>query len=169
MFFPSLGAHIGDAEFQYPDRSWKETCGITCLYSPITRPYRAIRTGYWPWTQRGLALALADESSSKMTWNTAKSTCSGKTPTITGGTWKLATRAEWENMITAAGDFASLRDGFISVGGTNMQSSYYWSSTATGYDCAWVCNFSTGVWFDEHVDDYCTEYVRACLEFSCQP
>jgi len=27
MFFPVLGAHISGAEFQYPDRSWKETCG----------------------------------------------------------------------------------------------------------------------------------------------
>ena len=27
MFFPSLGAHISGAEFQYPDRSWKEMCG----------------------------------------------------------------------------------------------------------------------------------------------
>ena len=112
----------------------------------------------------GLALALADESSSKMTWNTAQSTCSGKTPTITGGTWKLATRAEWENMITAAGDFASLRDGFSSVG-TNMQSDYYWSSTTTGYDCAYGCNFSDGGWLDDYRDDYTTEYVRACLEF----
>ena len=29
MFFSSLGAHISCAEFQYPDRSWKETCGMT--------------------------------------------------------------------------------------------------------------------------------------------
>ena len=113
----------------------------------------------------GLALALADESSSKMTWNTAQSTCSGKTPTITGGTWKLATQAEWENMITAAGDFASLRDGFSSVGGTNMQSDYYWSSTTTGYDCAYGCNFFDGGWLDDYRDDYTTEYVRACLAF----
>ena len=28
MLFPSLGAHISGAEFQYPDRSWKETCGM---------------------------------------------------------------------------------------------------------------------------------------------
>ena len=27
MLFPSLGAHISGAEFQYPDRSWKEMCG----------------------------------------------------------------------------------------------------------------------------------------------
>jgi len=28
MLFPSLGAHISGAEFQYPDLSWKETCGM---------------------------------------------------------------------------------------------------------------------------------------------
>ena len=28
MLFLSLGAHISGAEFQYPDRSWKETCGM---------------------------------------------------------------------------------------------------------------------------------------------
>ena len=113
----------------------------------------------------GLALALADESSSEMTWNTAKSTCSGKTPTITGGTWKLASQDEWNQMINAVGGYAALRDGFSSVGGTNMQSSYYWSSTPTGYDCAWACNFSTGNWDDAYADNYTTEYVRACLAF----
>ncbi len=28
MLFPILGAHIGDAKFQYPDLTWKETCGM---------------------------------------------------------------------------------------------------------------------------------------------
>ena len=28
MLFPSLGAHISGAEFQYPDLSWKEMCGM---------------------------------------------------------------------------------------------------------------------------------------------
>jgi hypothetical protein len=28
VLFPSHGAHISCAEFQYPDRSWKETCGM---------------------------------------------------------------------------------------------------------------------------------------------
>jgi hypothetical protein len=28
MLFPSLGAHISGAEFLYPDRSWKEMCGL---------------------------------------------------------------------------------------------------------------------------------------------
>ena len=115
----------------------------------------------------GLALALADESE-KMTWKSANSTCSGKTPAVTGCTWKLATQDEWNNMINAAGGFSALRDGFSSVGGTNMLSGsndYYWSSTTTGYDCAWSCTFSTGNWTDDYVDDYTTDYVRACLAF----
>ena len=28
MLFPVLGAHISGAQFQYPDRSWKELCGM---------------------------------------------------------------------------------------------------------------------------------------------
>ena len=28
MFFPVLGAHISGAEFQYPDLTWKEPCGM---------------------------------------------------------------------------------------------------------------------------------------------
>ena len=27
MLFPILGAHVSGAEFMYPDKSWKETCG----------------------------------------------------------------------------------------------------------------------------------------------
>ena len=28
MIFPILGAHVSGAEFQYPDLSWKEPCGM---------------------------------------------------------------------------------------------------------------------------------------------
>ena len=28
MFFPVLGAHVSASEFQYPDLTWKELCGI---------------------------------------------------------------------------------------------------------------------------------------------
>ena len=28
MFFPILGAHVSGTEFQYPDLSWKEMCGM---------------------------------------------------------------------------------------------------------------------------------------------
>ena len=28
MLFPILGAHVSGAEFQYPDLTWKEPCGM---------------------------------------------------------------------------------------------------------------------------------------------
>ena len=28
MIFPVLGAHVSASEFQYPDHSWKELCGM---------------------------------------------------------------------------------------------------------------------------------------------
>ena len=38
MFFPVLGAHISGAEFQYPDRFWKD-------YSSAEAEYCSIRNG----------------------------------------------------------------------------------------------------------------------------
>jgi len=110
----------------------------------------------------GLALALTDEG--KMNWSTAQTTCAAHTPAFTGGTWKLASKDEWDNMISAAGSYTDLRDGFSSVGGTNMQSDdRYWSSTESDSGYAWVYNFSNGKWGNGYKDfDY---YVRACLAF----
>ena len=67
----------------------------------------------------GLALALADESG--MDNATAQTTCAAHTPAITNGTWKLATKDEWENMITA---------GVFNDTDLNLQKGKtYWSST----------------------------------------
>ena len=110
----------------------------------------------------GLALALTDEES-KMNWSTAIETCAAHTPAITGGTWKLATKDEWSNMITAAGSHTALRDGFSSVGGTNMKEDYpYWSSTEDGSDNVWIYSFSYGIWSKNNNS---VGYVRACLAF----
>ena len=32
MHFPSLGAHLSGTEFQYPDLTWKETCGMMAIF-----------------------------------------------------------------------------------------------------------------------------------------
>ena len=110
----------------------------------------------------GLALALTDEES-YMEWSTAIETCAAHTPAITGGTWKLATKDEWSNMITAAGSHTALRDGFSSVGGTNMKEDYpYWSSTEDGSDNVWIYSFSYGIWSK---NNSLVGYVRACLAF----
>ena len=113
----------------------------------------------------GLALALADEG--KMNWSTAQTTCAAHTAPFTGGTWKLATKDEWSNMISAAGSYSALRDGFNSVGGTNMQSGYYdyyWSSTEDGSFFAWYYDDYEQEDWDKGDKDY-DLYVRACLAF----
>ena len=110
----------------------------------------------------GLALALTDEEG-EMNWSTAQTTCAAHTPAFTGGTWKLATKDEWDNMITAVGSYDDLRDGFSSVGGTNMQSACYWSSSEDDSDYAWGYGFDFGFW--SSVSKGFGYYVRACLAF----
>ena len=114
----------------------------------------------------GLALALADESSSAMNWDTAKTTCAAHTPAFTGGTWKLATKDEWTNMFTAAGNYTALRDGFESVGGSNLTSAgSYWSNTEKDSNMAWMFRFDTGNWSPYPKSSAAVPLVRACLAF----
>ena len=110
---------------------------------------------------KALALALADESGD-MQWETAKTTAPAHTPAVSNGTWTLASKDDWDNMITAAGGYEALRDGFSSVGGTNMNEDKYWSSTPENTN-AWCYYFNYGMWVDGYVDNPC--YVRACLAF----
>ena len=110
---------------------------------------------------KGLALALADEG--QMNCSTAISTCQGKTPTVTGCTWKLATKDEWNNMISGAGGYAALRDGFTSVGGTKMKSDWYWSSTKYNDSYTYEYTFGEGRWVQ--VSKGTSIYVRAALAF----
>ena len=110
----------------------------------------------------GLALALTDEDGT-MNWSTAQTTCAAHTPAFIGGTWKLATQDEWNSMISAAGSDTALRDGFSSVGGKNMQSNAYWSSTGSGSYFAWYYFFNYSYWNDDDKDR--SVCVRAVLEF----
>ena len=109
----------------------------------------------------GLALALADEG--QMNWSTAISTCAAHSPAFTGGTWKLATQDEWNNMITAAGSYTALRDGFTSVGGSNLESHLYWSSSERNASLARYYSFYNGSWSVANKDG--DNLVRACLAF----
>ena len=38
MLFPILGAHMSRTEFQYPDLSWKEPCGMMANKEKPVRP-----------------------------------------------------------------------------------------------------------------------------------
>ena len=110
-------------------------------------------------------VALTDEEGT-MEWRPAMETIAAHTAPFTGGTWKVASKDEWSNMITAAGSYTALRDGFTSVGGTNMQSNYYWTSTEWDSNGAWSYNFSDGYWASDPMDfESC---VRACLAFTVE-
>ena len=112
----------------------------------------------------GLALALADEQGT-MNWSTAMETCAAHTAPFTGGTWKLATKDEWDNMISTAGGDIYLRQGFNSVGGTDMQQDTYWTSTEYEDDssAAYCYDFDNLYWNADFKDS--GYYVRACLAF----
>ncbi len=113
----------------------------------------------------GLALALTDEG--EMNWESAVTTAAAHTPVFSNATWKLATEDEWRNMITAAGSYTALRDGFSSISGaSNLQSANYWSSTEvanTTPQRARAYRFSDGTWSDRKESSNAT--VRACLAF----
>ena len=127
----------------------------------------------------GLALALEDMST-KLTWdnsgtnnggNTAAEWCSAwntSTP-VTDAEWLLASKDQWDYMMgtSGAGSYTDLRDGFESVGGSNMLKGFYWSSTEKDNDNAWDYNFGNfggGDWYISYknLNNY---NVRACLAF----
>ena len=111
----------------------------------------------------GLALALTDEG--EMYWSTAIETCAAHTPAITGGTWKLASKDEWEKMISAAGSFTALRNGFSSVGGTNLQAKAYYSSTEQEGNSNMVWRYLFDLGTGGYVNKDANRYARACLAF----
>ena len=111
----------------------------------------------------GLALALTDEGT--IDWNKAKTACTNKntSTTVESASWMLPSQTQWNNMITAAGGYTALRDGFTSVGGSNLQSYLYWSSAEASSYNAWLFIFINGNWGSENKGfGY---LVRACLAF----
>ncbi len=120
---------------------------------------------------KGLALALVEEKGNA-NWSEAISKCAAKTPTVTGGTWKLASEDEWNKIIDAAGSRNALRDGFSAIGGSNLKSDgndKYWSSTESSNTEKGRCiNFSNtfGGWSDASKTTNYPFYARACLAFN---
>ena len=146
---PAVGQVIGDDGKNYD-------------YASLPSGMTAVAKICYVSGEHGLALALTDEG--EMDWSTAMSTYAAHTPAFTGGTWKLATEGEWTNMITAAGSYTALRNGFEGVGGYNLTTDPYWSSTeAVVGQRARACDFSNGYWLDFRESN--NAKVRACLAF----
>ena len=125
----------------------------------------------------GLALALEDVSSNTLSWDnsgyynnskTAAEWCSAwnTSKTVTGATWLLASKDQWNYMLGAsgAGSYTALRDGFSGIAGaSNMTTDNYWSSTESESSKAWCYGFGGGGWASSWKD--MDHKVRACLAF----
>ncbi len=146
----------------------KVLCTDGSIYATVSEAAAASKTAAaviaYVDTENGKALALALADDGEMLWETAKTTAPAHTPAVSGGTWTLASKDDWNNMITAAGGYEALRDGFSGVGGTNMQQDKYWSSTPEN-EYAWIFYFTYyGRWAKGYVDN--PSRVRACLTFN---
>ena len=128
--------------------------------------------------EHGLALAMADVKNEKMSWDNDRGANDGKTAAewcdgwntshpITGATWLLASKNQWDSMISAAGSASNLSNAFSAVGGTNLQAWSYWSSTPNhGGSAAWFYYFPSSSWQWTYLNqDYTGRYIRACLEW----
>lgn len=138
-----------------------------CTKSRVAKIIYIGTTGHATYSH-GLALALTDEG--QMTWGAAMTACNTTKNTntpVTDATWLLASQDQWNYMMGAngAGSYTALRDGFTSVGGSNLQSDDYWSSTEYDSNFAWSYFFADGYWNDDYKDDDDSPLVRACLAF----
>lgn len=136
----SIEAVIGDTGKLICDRGHIHTYDqdATCLADRVALIIRVNPdTGHATYTH-GIALALADEGS--MDWSTAITTCDAKNTAapVTDALWMLPSKVQWERMNTASGGNSSLRSGFSSKGGTDMdEKADYWTGTEYSSPAAW--------------------------------
>ena len=119
---------------------------------------------------KGLAIALADETSA-MNWNTAITTAAAHTPAVTGYSWKLPTKEEWNQMFSAIGgsdeSYAGLNTALAAAGGdgSKLKEDIYWSSTPFSEYDAWRVHLDEGTTYWNTLLKGTNIQVRACLAF----
>lgn len=136
--------------------------GLNYNYSNLPAGVTAVaKIVYVSGGNHGLALAMSDEG--QMTWMAAKNNAEAHTPAFVGGTWKLATKDEWQSMIDSYGlsNLKNSGDGYTGLTGYIT----YYSSTVPDeyYNSAYRFDQRDGMWFFNPKTDLCG--VRACLEF----
>ena len=118
---------------------------------------------------QGLAIALADEAG-MMNWNTAITTAAAHTPAVTGYSWKLPTKEEWNQMFSAnggsEGSYTGLNTALAAAGGddSKLQDDIYWSSTPYDEANAWYVHLYEGTHWNM-LGKGINGQVRACLAF----
>ena len=137
--------------------------------------------------ENGLVIALTDKTSwnQGMDWYTAvgASGAAAHTPTVSGYSWKLPSKVEWNNMFAAnggnAGSYTGLNTTITTAGGMALWGAeygdYYWSSTEYIPDIilgeldsaadVYLDEDGTVDWTDDQWKGYTSRYVRACIAF----
>ena len=117
---------------------------------------------------QGLVIALADEAG-MMNWSTAITTAAAHTPAVTGYSWKLPTKEEWNQMFSANGgsdsSYSGLNTTITNAGGTGLREYDYWSSTELNEDFAYYVTLVGGGAYFSDDDKGSDSLVRACLAF----
>ena len=162
-----LGKIAGADGNIYDTKADAETAGTTAV---AMIAYVGSSTDHATYTH-GLAIALADESSSN--WSTAKSTCEGKAA-VTNAAWLLPSQNQWKAMFKAFGDnedsYSGLNAALAAAGGDSSKlqengDGDYWSSSGGGASAYIVGLKEKGVahWLLTIIP--ITGDVRACLAF----
>ena len=139
----------------------------------------------------GLAIALEKASANYVTWDASGDNNGKKTAeeivdawannhAVTGGTWRLPSAYDWQRMFIGCGStheyVSSLNNMEFGYGNfftlwksatsSSFPSYYYWTSTTSGSECAWVVIFeSSTAFFDGQQYKDSIYQVRACLAF----
>lgn len=80
--------------------------------------------------------------------------------------WYLPSGEQWNTMISSFKGYSSLRDAFAAVGGTEMNTSSYWSCSECTNSLAWNISFSNGTWYTSNKSSSNNaHYVRSALAF----
>jgi hypothetical protein len=136
--------------------------------------------------EHGLAIALSDESD-RMHWSDAVTACTNKNTSapFNGGTWRLPTIVDWQNMFIGCGasgsvisepnvdqfsmDYTYLTTKLSAAGGNGVQNGDegYWSGTGIDSDHAWALSFfsSSNALFLHGDINNVEAFVRTCLAF----
>lgn len=156
-----IGSVVGSDGMVYRDASTATAAGTTAV-AMIAYVGNDI-TGV-----KGLAIALADESGGQMTQSAASTAASGRT-SISGGTWKLPSLDDWQNMFTGCGgtingtkvNYTCFNAKLATVGTALRNKDYYWSSDDDNY----LFFDGTEVKMNNYDGEGLAHYVRACLAF----
>ena len=81
----------------------------------------------------------------------------GGTHPVGTSKWFLPSAGQWDKMISAAGDYATL------MTKAGLRENFYWSSTERSADKAWNYYFDSGVWYGDSKGN--SLYIRSALAF----